>query len=145
MNKRKIDLVNAMRISEIINKYFNVQQETSSRKMGVMIPRQISQFFMRRKLNLTYKAIANIYNLKQHGTVMSNIDKIDFFSKNDKEIAIYVTDITHLISKDEDICQAVENSEKIAVINKINSLIEVESLSELYKIKEYLSVNAKVL
>jgi hypothetical protein len=138
MNKIQLDTANANNIIEVVNNYFNIEQETKCRKLGVMIPRQISQYFIRKKLNLTYQAIANIFNLKQHGTIMSNIEKIDYFSVKDIEISFYVKELELILRDNAEIMLYKKSLDVVEQLTDINKILDVKSAFELIKIKEYL-------
>jgi hypothetical protein len=138
MNKIQLDKAIANSIIEIVNKYFDIQQETKCRKIGVMLPRQISQYFIRKKLKLSYKAIANMFNLKQHGTIMSNVDKIEGFSVNDREVSLYVKEIELLLRDNPEILLYRNSLDIVEQLTDINKILDVKSAFELIKIKEYL-------
>ena len=138
MNKIQLDTANANNIIEVVNNYFNIEQETKCRKLGVMIPRQISQYFIRKKLNLTYQAIANIFKLKQHGTIISNIEKIDYFSVKDIEISFYVKELELILRDNAEIMLYKKSLDVVEQLTDINKILDVKSAFELIKIKEYL-------
>ena len=138
MNKIQLDTANANNIIEVVNNYFNIEQETKCRKLGVMIPRQISQYFIRKKLNLTYQAIANIFKLKQHGTIISNIEKIDYFSVKDIEISFYVKELELILRDNAEIMLYKKSLDVVEQLTDINKILDFKSAFELIKIKEYL-------
>jgi hypothetical protein len=138
MNKIQLDKATANSIIGIVNKYFDIQQETKCRKLGVMLPRQISQYFIRKKLKLSHKAIANMFNLKQHGTIMSNVDKIEGFSVNDREVSLYLKEIELLLRDNPEILLYRNSLDIVEQLTDINKILDVKSAFELIKIKEYL-------
>ena len=138
MNKIQLDKENANNIIQVVNQYFNIQTETKSRRIGLMLPRQISQYFIRRKLDLPYQAIARMFNLKQHGTVMSNIEKIDGFSVNDREVSFYVKEIELLLRDNADIMLYKKSLDVVEQLTDINKILDSKSAFELIKIKENL-------
>ena len=138
MNKRELNISNANNIIEVVNNYFNIQEETKSRKLGVMLPRQISQYFIRRKLDLPYQLIANMFNLKQHGTVMSNIEKIDGFSINDREVSCYIKELELILRDNAEIMLYKKSLDVVEQLTDINKILDVKSAFELIKIKAYL-------
>ena len=138
MNKIEKDTENAIKIIKIVNNYFNIHNETKSRNIAFMLPRQISQYFVRRKLGLSYKLMASIFEIKQHGTVMSNIKKIDDFSNNDIEISLYVKELELILRKDVEIMMYERTLSNVEILTSINKILDVKSVYDLKKIKEIL-------
>ena len=138
MNKRELNKANANNIIEIVNNYFNVNQDTKCRKINVMIPKQISQYFMRKKLKLSYQVIASMFNLKQHGTVMSNIEKMEGFSTNDREISFYIKELELLLRDNAEIMLYNNSIDTVEHLTDINKILDIKSVFQLRKIKEYL-------
>ena len=140
MNKIQLNTANANNIIAEVNNYFNIQAETKSRRIGVMMPRQIAQYFIRRKLDLPYQAIARMFGLKQHGTVMSNIEKIDGFSVNDREVSFYIKELELILRDNAEIMLYKKSLDVVEQLTDINKILDVKSAFELIKIKEYLLV-----
>tara|TARA_R110000803_G_C11732671_1_gene289882 strand:+ start:38 stop:475 length:438 start_codon:yes stop_codon:yes gene_type:complete len=138
MNKRELNKANANNIIEIVNNYFNVNQDTKCRKINVMIPKQISQYFMRKKLKLSYQVIASMFNLKQHGTVMSNIEKMEGFSTHDREISFYIKELELLLRDNAEIMLYNNSIDTVEHLTDINKILDIKSVFQLRKIKEYL-------
>ena len=139
MNKRQLDIERANKIISIVNDYFEIKKEIRSKKLGIVVPRQIAQYFVRKKLKLPYQLIADIYG-KNHATMLHSCRKIEESYIYDTEISYYLSDINSLIRKDKELQEFVNPAEKLDEINQINSLIEGKTVFQLRKIKEYLLV-----
>ena len=123
MNKKELDQANANKIISIVSEYFNAESKTKCRKLGVMLPRQIAQYFIRKNLNLPYQKIADLYNMKSHATILSNFN---------------VNDITIIIRQDKDLQRYRNPLEKIKEMTLINDILDVKTLFELRDIKALL-------
>ena len=138
MNKKELDQANANKIISIVSEYFNAESKTKCRKLGVMLPRQIAQYFIRKNLNLPYQKIADLYNMKSHATILSNFKKIEFNALHDSEVSFYVNDITIIIRQDKDLQRYRNPLEKIKEMTLINDILDIKTLFELRDIKALL-------
>ncbi len=69
------------KIIEIIAKYYKLSKseiQGKSRKKEIVLARHISMWMIRNITNLTYKEIGKIFKDRDHSTVMSSIEKIDY-------------------------------------------------------------------
>ena len=138
MTKLQIDTINADKIISIVSDYFDAESKSKSRTLGVMLPRQIAQYFIRKNLNLPYQKIANIYKMKSHATILSNFRKIEFNALHDAEVSYYVNDLMTIIRQDKDLQRYRNPIQKIQEITLINDILETKSLFELRDVKALL-------
>lgn len=83
-NANKIDNITPDYIVDIVSKYYRIPKQDilgPSRKKEIILARHISMWLIRNTINLTYKEIGNFFKGKDHSTVMSSIDKIDYQMK----------------------------------------------------------------
>jgi hypothetical protein len=141
MNKREIDIKSANKIIAIVDNYFMVSSVVKSRRLRVMLPKQISQYFIRRNLKMPYQVIANIYSLKCHASVLHNFKKIDFDIINDPYVSNYVNDISNILRKDRGLQRYTKHDNlKTHEIVAINNLMDKLNTFQLRKIKKLLLV-----
>jgi hypothetical protein len=69
---------------------------------------------------------------------MSNVDKIEYFSINDKEVSLYVKEIELLLRENPEILLYRNSLDIVEQLTDINKILDVKSAFELIKIKEYL-------
>jgi hypothetical protein len=137
MNKRELNISNANKVIDIINNYFNILEPTKSRKLQSIIPRQIAQYFLRKKLKLIYQSIADIYK-QTPATIMNSCRKIKDYIEYDSEISYHISNISNLLRNDKYLQKKIYAIEKIEELNEINNLLEDNDIFRLRKIKEYL-------
>jgi hypothetical protein len=69
---------------------------------------------------------------------MSNVDKIEYFSINDKEVSLYVKEIELLLRGNPKILLYRNSLDVVEQLTEINKILDVKSVFQLRKIKEYL-------
>ena len=129
MIRKQIDIDRAKRVIEIVNNYFDAKIEVKGRKLGVVIPRQIGQYFVRKKLKLPFQLIGDIYG-KDHATIFHSCRKIEESYIYNSEISYYLGDINKLLREDKELQEFINPIEKLDEINEINEIIEVLDRSE---------------
>ena len=137
MIRKQIDIDRANRVIAIVNNYFDAKIEVKGRKLGVVIPRQIGQYFVRKKLKLPFQLIGDIYG-KDHATIFHSCRKIEESYIYNSEISYYLGDINKLLREDKDLQEFINPIEKLDEINEISEIIEVLDVFQLRKIKEHL-------
>ena len=138
MTKKELDLKSAYKIIDIIDEYFGVKCNVKSRKLAVIIPRQICQYFIKRNLKLPYQVIATIFNLKDHATIMSSCRKIDWDSFNNPDISIQVQEISYILRMNKSLQNYRSSTKKLKQIREITDLLDSNSMFELKDINNYL-------
>ena len=138
MTKRELDLKSAYKIIDIVNEYFGVKCNVKSRKIPVIIPRQISQYFIKKNLKLPYQVIATMFNLKDHATIMSSCKKIDWDSVNSPEISLQVQEISYILRSNRSLQNYRSSTKKRKQIREITDLLDNNSMFELKDINRYL-------
>jgi chromosomal replication initiation ATPase DnaA len=78
-------------IIDLVNKYYNTDTKIQTRKSEVKEPRQIAMKLLRESNNrferqIPLQTIAKMFNLKQHGTVLAAIKRIDELSVYDNKL-----------------------------------------------------------
>ena len=145
MNRIEKDTINAKKIIEIVGRYFDVDNKTKCRKLSVMIPRQISQYFIRRKLELNYQLMASIFNVSQHGTISNNVNNIENYLSSDPEISFYVKELELILRDDVEIMLYQRTLDNVEVLTSINKILDSKSVYDLNKIKKILlDYNTKI-
>ena len=145
MNKIEKDTINANKIIEIVSDYFDVDAKSTSRKLKFILPRQISQYFIRRKLELSYQLIAYIFKVRQHGTISNNVTKVENFSFTDPEVSFYVKELELILREDVEIMLYQRTLDNVEVLTSINKILDSKSVYDLNKIKKILlDYNTKI-
>lgn len=78
-------------IIDLVNRYYNIDTRKNTRKTPIKEPRQIAMKLLR-ECNSKYEkpiplqSIAKMFNLKQHGTVLCGIKRIDDLIIYDKKL-----------------------------------------------------------
>ena len=88
-------------IIEETAKYYSLPVEEikgERRTKNVALARQISMYLMRKLTNLSLKDIGEIYNGRDHSTVLTSIKKIEDEMKNSTELSQIIRDITSNIN-----------------------------------------------
>ncbi len=86
-------------IIEAVSNYFWIEKEWilgNNRKKEFMIPRQVSMYLLKNKMNYTYERIWNIFSGRNHAAVLYSCKKLEWLLKKDKKL---LTDMTHLREK----------------------------------------------
>lgn len=71
-------------IIDVVSKYYNINKSDilgNTRRKDIVLARHISMWLIRNTLNKTYKEIGTIFKGKDHSTVMTAVDKIDYQMK----------------------------------------------------------------
>ena len=137
MIRKQIDIDRAKRVIAIVNNYFDAKKNIKGRKIGVVVPRQIAHYFVKKKLKLPYQLIGDIYNM-DHATIFHSCRKIEESYIYNSEISYYLGDINKLLREDKELQEFINPIEKLDEINEINEIIEVLDVFKLRKIKEHL-------
>jgi chromosomal replication initiator protein len=86
-------------IIQAVSDYFWIEKEWilgNNRKKEFMIPRQVSMYLLKNKMNYTYERIWNIFSWRNHAAVLYSCKKLEWLLKKDKKL---LTDMTHLREK----------------------------------------------
>jgi chromosomal replication initiator protein len=51
-----------------------------------MIPRQVAMYLLKKKMNYTYERIWNIFNGRNHASVLYSCNKLEWMLKKDKNL-----------------------------------------------------------
>lgn len=101
MVKEAIDVVNKTKkkeddysaLLEIIADMYNIGVKDiigNSRKAEHVLPRHIVMYILKEKYNLPFKKIGYILNGRDHSTIISGYEKIQYEIKNDKEMKMAI-------------------------------------------------------
>ena len=83
-------------IIEAVSKHFWIEKEGilwENRKKEFMIPRQVGMYLLKTKMNYTYERIGNIFNGRNHASVLYSCNKLDKLLKKDKNLLYEVNAI----------------------------------------------------
>ncbi len=89
-SKKKIDDLSQSSYSKIISvvcDYFKINSDdilSKSRKEIFVWPRQIAMYLIKKEHNITYTKIGEIFGGKDHSTVLSSIEKVEWKLKTDE-------------------------------------------------------------
>jgi len=75
----KIDTNNYMNILDIVSNYYNISTSdllSKNRKKKYVFPRQVAMYILKDIYDLTYKKIGQIFNNRDHSTVIYSIEQI---------------------------------------------------------------------
>lgn len=87
----------------VVCAYFKIDQDdllSNSRKKEVVYARQICWYLMRTKYDLTYQKIGDIFNGKDHSTIMHGCEIIEVGAKSDEDTKKNVENILRKMGKD---------------------------------------------
>lgn len=87
----------------VISAYFKIGQDdllSNSRKKDIVYARQMCWYIMRTKYDLTFQKIGDIFNGKDHSTIMHGCQIIDSESKHEGETKKNVENILRKMGKD---------------------------------------------
>ncbi len=88
-NLRKTTIKSYEDIIDAVSKHFWIEKEWilwENRKKEFMIPRQVSMYLLKTKMNYTYERIWNIFSGRNHASVLYSCNKLDKILKKDKKI-----------------------------------------------------------
>jgi chromosomal replication initiator protein len=87
-------------IIDAVSKHFGIEKEWilwENRKKEFMIPRQVSMYLLKTKMNYTYERIWNIFSWRNHASVLYSCKKLDKILKKDKKMLYEVNIIKEWI------------------------------------------------
>jgi len=76
-------------IIDAVSKHFGIEKEGilgGNRKKEFMIPRQVSMYLLKTKMNYTYERIGNIFSGRNHASVLYSCNKLEKIIKKDKNL-----------------------------------------------------------
>ena len=91
-SKGKIERTTIKSYEDIIKRvgeHFGIEVEWilwSNRKKEFMIPRQVSMYLLKTKMNYTYERIGNIFSWRNHAAVLYNCNKLEKMIKKDQTL-----------------------------------------------------------
>jgi len=83
-------------ILDAVSSHFGIEKEWilwENRKKEFMIPRQVGMYLLKTKMNYTYERIGNIFNGRNHASVLYSCNKMDKILKKDKTLLFEVNSI----------------------------------------------------
>lgn len=83
-------------IIDAVSAHFGIEKEGilgENRKKEFMIPRQVGMYLLKTKMNYTYERIGNIFNGRNHASVLYSCNKLDKLLKKDKTLLYEVNAI----------------------------------------------------
>lgn len=83
-------------ILDAVSAHFGIEKEGilwDNRKKEFMIPRQVGMYLLKTKMNYTYERIGNIFNGRNHASVLYSCNKMDKILKKDKTLLYEVNAI----------------------------------------------------
>ena len=83
-------------IIDAVSKHFGIEKEGilwGNRKKEFMIPRQVSMYLLKTKMNYTYERIGNIFDWRNHASVLYSCNKLEKLIKKDKNLLYEVNAI----------------------------------------------------
>jgi chromosomal replication initiator protein len=87
--------ITAKQILQIVCEYYDISEEeivSNKKNQNISYPRQIAMYLTRKLMDLSYKAVADIYGKNDHTTVKHAFDKIDREIKRSVETKTIVDD-----------------------------------------------------
>lgn len=87
-------------IIEAVSKHFGIEKEWilwENRKKEFMIPRQVSMYLLKTKLNYTYERIWNIFSWRNHASVLYSCNKLEQMLKKDRNLLYEVNTLRNWI------------------------------------------------
>ena len=94
VSNNKADKLNYSNILDVVSNYYNITTSellSKNRKKKFVFPRQVSMYIIKELYDLTFKKIGQIFNGRDHSTVIYSIEQIsndiqiDIDKKNDVE------------------------------------------------------------
>lgn len=83
-------------IIDAVSIHFGIEKEGilwENRKKEFMLPRQVGMYLLKTKMNYTYERIGNIFNGRNHASVLYSCNKMDKMLKKDKTLLYEVNAI----------------------------------------------------
>jgi chromosomal replication initiator protein len=83
-------------IIDAVSQHFWIEKEGilgENRKKEFMIPRQVGMYLLKTKMNYTYERIGNIFNGRNHASVLYSCNKLEKILKKDKTLLYEVNAI----------------------------------------------------
>ncbi len=83
-------------ILDAVSQHFGIEKEGilwENRKKEFMIPRQVSMYLLKTKMHYTYERIGNIFNGRNHASVLYSCNKLEKIIKKDKNLLYEVNAI----------------------------------------------------
>ncbi len=83
-------------IIDAVSAHFGIEKEGilwENRKKEFMLPRQVGMYLLKTKMNYTYERIGNIFNGRNHASVLYSCKKLDKLLKKDKTLLYEVNAI----------------------------------------------------
>jgi chromosomal replication initiator protein len=83
-------------IIDAVSMHFGIEKEGilgENRKKEFMLPRQVGMFLLKTKMNYTYERIGNIFNGRNHASVLYSCNKLEKLLKKDKNLLYEVNAI----------------------------------------------------
>lgn len=74
---------------DVVSDHFGIEKEGilgENRKKEFMIPRQVAMYLLKKKMNYTYERIWNIFNGRNHASVLYSCKKLETVLKKDKNL-----------------------------------------------------------
>lgn len=74
---------------DVVSDHFWIEKEWilwENRKKEFMIPRQVAMYLLKKKMNYTYERIWNIFNGRNHASVLYSCNKLEWMLKKDKNL-----------------------------------------------------------
>ncbi len=84
-------------IKRIVGRYYNVDMDTKCREREFIRPRQVAQYLCRKKTTLSFMQIANLFNGKDHSTIIHNARLIRELRQQSPELDGEIEDILKII------------------------------------------------
>lgn len=96
----KIKLKSYEDVIDAVSNHFWIEKEGilwENRRKEFMIPRQVSMYLLKTKMNYTYERIGNIFSGRNHAAVLYSCNKLDTIMKKDKNLLYEVNAIRESI------------------------------------------------
>lgn len=85
----KIQIKSYVDIIDAVSSHFGIEKEGilwPNRKKEFMIPRQVSMYLLKTKMNYTYQRIGNIFDGRNHAAVLYSCNKLGWLLKKDQKL-----------------------------------------------------------
>ena len=85
----KIQIKSYEDIIDAVSNHFGIEKEGilwPNRKKEFMIPRQVSMYLLKTKMNYTYQRIGNIFHGRNHAAVLYSCNKLGWLLKKDQKL-----------------------------------------------------------
>ena len=95
-NIKKITIKSYEDIIDAVSNHFGIEKEGilgQNRKKEFMIPRQVSMYLLKTRMNYTYERIGNIFSGRNHASVLYSCKKLEKIIKKDKNLMYEVNSI----------------------------------------------------